>query len=324
MDELSSYIRKVTGLEVKVLEYPANVLQRLPMFIREGYDFLWGEFHEHFVVFAWPKLAAGITPGRLQRDIPKIETAFDCPAILVLGEMAYYLKEKLIESRISFILPGKQLFIPFMFMDLSEQRRTRIIRPEHFSPSTQCVLIYHLWVGSLEELNFQQIAELFTYTPRTIGRCAEELKNAGICRIIGSKSKHLEFGESKKVVWEKALDYLVSPVKEMHWLENEPVDMTTYKLAGISALSNYSNVSSGKIDTFAMDSNRYRVLKNTGDVDVIMDNEVGLQLQIWNYDPVILSKNNIVDPLSLYLSLQNDPDERVQMELESMLAKVLQ
>lgn len=323
MDELKSYIKKVTGLDVVELGYPAGAQQRLPLYIREGYHFTCVEFHGHRVVFAEPGSADDATPGRLQKHIPKIESAFEWPVVLVFHEMTYYLKDQLVKSRISFINPGKQLFIPFMFMDLREQQKVRITRTEHFSPSTQCVLIYHLWVGSLEGLNFQEIAGIFDYTPRTIGRCAEEMELSGVCRITGTRSKYLEFGMSKKEIWERALDYLVSPVKETKWLFTEPDDMRYFRIAGVPALSRYSRISSGGVNTFAMDARFYRELRNRGEVAVSMYNEADLQLQIWSYDPSALAKDDSVDPFSLYLSLKDDPDERVQMELEDMLEKVL-
>ena len=45
-----------------------------------------------------------------------------------------------------------------------------------------------------------------------------------------------------------------------------------------------------------------------------------MELEIWSYDPIRLAVGKqIVDPFSLYLSMQDDEDERTQMELENML-----
>ncbi len=324
MVELKSYIRKVTGFDVEELGYPADALKRLPLFIREGYDFLFGEFYNHQIVFVEPKAADDVTPSQLQKQIPKIESAFANPVVLVIDDMTFYLKEQLIKSRISFIVPGKQLFIPFMFMDLSEQPKIRTTRTEYFSPSAQCVLIYHLWVESLEGLNFQEIANLFDYTPRTIGRCAKELEDAGVCRIAGSKSKQLEFSLNKRDIWEQALDYLVSPIRESKGLLSEPDEMRYYIVAGVPALSRYSKISSGRQKVYAMEAKIYRELRNKGEVMDTFLNEADMQLQIWIYDPISLTSDDFVDPLSLYLSLKDDPDERVQIELEKMLEEVFQ
>jgi hypothetical protein len=46
-----------------------------------------------------------------------------------------------------------------------------------------------------------------------------------------------------------------------------------------------------------------------------------VQVELWTYRPEMLAKNGIVDQLSLYLSLREDPDERVSDALETMLEK---
>ena len=324
MNDLKSYINKVTGFDVKELPYLADAIKRLPLFIREGYGFTLCEFYNHRVVFVEPGSSGNVTPGNLQKHIPKIESALGCPVIMVFHELTYYLKEQLVKSRISFIVPGKQLFIPFLFMDLSDQQIIRVTRTDYFSPSTQCVLIYHLWKRSLEKLNFQEIAELFEYTPRTIGRCAQELEHAGVCRITGTRSKYLEFGMGKTELWEKALPFLKSPVSDSKWLFTEPDDPYYFKVAGVPALSGYSILSPGRVHVYALDAKAYRELTNRGYVSDSVFNEADIQLQIWSYDPGILTDNHIVDPFSLYLSLKDDPDERVQLELDGMLARILQ
>ncbi len=313
----------VTGINLIERRTPGGLLNKLPLFIREGYEFVFGELFEHGVVFARPKSIHHVTPGQLQKHIPIIESIFAHPVIMVFNEMPYYLKDQLILKRMAFVVTGKQLFIPFMFMDLSEQTKIRAFRTDQFSPSAQCLLIYHLWMMSLEGKNFQDIANLLNYTPRTIGRCAEELDHAGVCKIVGSKSKYLEFEMNKLETWNHALGFLRSPVKESTWLFKKPEDMENYRIAGVPALSRYSNLSSGNQDVYAMDAEVYRAQKNRGLFEATFYIENDTQLQIWSYNPALLTKTDHVEPFSLYLTMKDDPDERVQMELEAMLEKVL-
>lgn len=44
-----------------------------------------------------------------------------------------------------------------------------------------------------------------------------------------------------------------------------------------------------------------------------------LEIQVWYYPPSLIAKDFVVDPLSLYLSLKESPDERVQSSLDDML-----
>ena len=49
----------------------------------------------------------------------------------------------------------------------------------------------------------------------------------------------------------------------------------------------------------------------------------GDYVQVWKYDPVKFSPvPDRVDPLSLYLSLKDDPDPRVQGELRAVMEEM--
>ena len=41
--------------------------------------------------------------------------------------------------------------------------------------------------------------------------------------------------------------------------------------------------------------------------------------QVWKYNPKMLSTEGVVDKLSLYLSLKDNDDERIQIELERLI-----
>ena len=52
---------------------------------------------------------------------------------------------------------------------------------------------------------------------------------------------------------------------------------------------------------------------------ILLDSDKQLRLEIWNYDPLVLSNNKIVGLLPLVLSLQDDTDARVQQALDEAL-----
>ncbi len=322
MEAYKTYIKKVTGFEVEDMGKSAHSMMSLPVFITEGYKITPAEIHDHQVVFVQPKGEENPTPSQIQKQLPKIEQAFDCHGIMVFDSMSYYLREELTHSRISFIVPDEQLFIPFMFMALDEQKHIRRTRKETLSPATQCMLIYHLWKDSIEDMSFQEIAELMEYTPRTIGRCARELENFNVCKVVGSKPKYLRFERSRWEVWETAKEYMESPVKKPVWVfDFDPPNET--RISGINALSNYSNLSPERNEVFALEHSVFKKLGEEFKIHEDLYMESGTRIEVWNYDPVFLSRDEYVDPLSLYLTLQYDSNERVQMELDSMLRRVL-
>jgi len=175
---------------------------------------------------------------------------------------------------------------------------------------------------SLEDLNFQEIADIFKYTPRTIGRCAEELKNIGACSIVGGRSKYLKFDKTSREIWEKVQDYFATPVKRTEWLFlTENIEKA--RIAGLGALSYYSNISTGDIESFAIDAKVFNDLRSRGEIHPTIYNEHDVRLEIWSYDPTVLTRDDFVDPFSLYLSSVYNQDERIQIELESMINRIL-
>ena len=49
--------------------------------------------------------------------------------------------------------------------------------------------------------------------------------------------------------------------------------------------------------------------------------ETQAEVEIWKYDPGVLSFDHMVDPLSLVMSLQENMDERTEEAIEELLEK---
>lgn len=53
---------------------------------------------------------------------------------------------------------------------------------------------------------------------------------------------------------------------------------------------------------------------------IVTDKQFGEnEIQVWKYNPKMLSTEGVVDKLSLYLSLKDNEDERIQIELERLI-----
>ena len=60
-----------------------------------------------------------------------------------------------------------------------------------------------------------------------------------------------------------------------------------------------------------------------GDIRIMPDSdEADVRIEVWSYDPRVLTDRDIADPLSVYLTLREVPDERVQDQLETLLKRV--
>lgn len=53
---------------------------------------------------------------------------------------------------------------------------------------------------------------------------------------------------------------------------------------------------------------------------IITDKEYGTcRIEVWKYDPKLLTHTGTVDKLSLFLSLKDNEDERVKIELDNLI-----
>ena len=96
-----------------------------------------------------------------------------------------------------------------------------------------------------------------------------------------------------------------------------------WKKAYESALPEYSEMNASKQENYAIGRGNYFILEETGQLQNLNDYEGNCCIEVWKYSPVALTKGvtkqNNVDPLSLYLSLKENRDERIEMALEKII-----
>ena len=122
----------------------------------------------------------------------------------------------------------------------------------------------------------------------------------------------LSFSIVRKTLWQKAQAYLINPIRKKVRVKNCP---STLPLAGISALSAYSNLNDDDVQTHAIyhqnfDMAHTEVFEYEGDY-----------LELWKYQP-LTGSSGIVDRFSLYLALKDEPDPRVQGALNEMMEEL--
>ena len=116
-------------------------------------------------------------------------------------------------------------------------------------------------------------------------------------------------------LFENCKKYLTNPIKHEGYLSKENIDETFY-VAGDDALSQFSMLNPPNMSCYAVLNNeKWRNLLR----DDIYDRENDVKVQLWKYDPGILTTTKVVDKLSLALSYIDEFDERVEEALDEML-----
>ena len=248
----------------------------------------------------------------VKKHVQKLAEIVNIPVVLVLDECLPRQRESLIKARIPFVMEGTQIFLPFMGVALQEKFSKRMLAPRKISPAAQVLFLYFLYSGK-EEISLSELSNHLSYSLMTISRATKQLEDAGIIKSHKrgvSKFVTSEFyGKELFTVAEKVL---ISPVKKKLYIERKDLKDEFLK-AGISALSEYSMLSPSKIETYAT----MQFYGNSYEFMTDIDKEI--QLEIWHYDSKLFGMKGKIDALSLYLSLKDNADERIQISLTEMM-----
>jgi hypothetical protein len=261
------------------------------------------------------------TPGEYRQQVRILGDLTKTPVILVLATAVSTLRNRLVRFNVPFIVPGTQVFLPMSFINLTERHSLATVTPgKKLTPTAQVLILYQILRGELHALSSKDVAARLGYSGMMITKARAELEAKGICKAErAGKETRMFFDGDARAVWAKALPFLESPVAKRCWAQwDKPV--TPAKMAGMTALSQRTLISDDNVPTFALKPRHFKEMLELGMIHGWPDeNGAHACVECWKYDPGLLSDGPLVDPLSLYLSLRHDPDERVQGELESMM-----
>ncbi|MBC8327283.1 MAG: hypothetical protein H8E31_00880 [Planctomycetes bacterium] len=227
-------------------------------------------------------------------------------------------------AHVPFIVPGRQLYLPMLWIDLRESFDAA---PQTAGPwlgwSAQLVLLRHLLRGDVEDRPLVGVAGDCGYSAMTLSKARRELIAAGLAvKGAGKRPKPLCFAAPPAELWERALPLLRSPVAKVHPVARLAPGLHPQS-AGTTALADQTALAPDPLPTAALSLPAFR--RGLTDRTLTLApgwDEAALRIEAWKYDPQRLSEGGAVDPLSLYLCLRLDPDERVQAALEGLVATV--
>ena len=317
MSAIENYFHKVLGQPVNIKELSREHVASLPMFLRELYSLKRIRILGHEAILMERISDRPLTVDQFHKHTKLVEFAFSRPTILVLKSIESYNKRRLIQRHISFVIPGKQMFIPQFLIDLKERGEGFLPDQEKLQPAAQCLLFFHLLRKDIQKYNFKQISTELGYTQMTITRAARDLASKHLANIEGKKERRLLFEIDRKKLWKASHPYLQNPVKKIYFQDDFVHSKLLYK-ASYSALAYYTDLSEDDREYFAVSQSDFSRLLALGKIEVSTDQDGPICIQVWKYPPALLTESQVVDPLSLYLSFDTR-DERVETELEKLI-----
>ena len=320
---LLSYLETLSGERPDLSAEPDSAL---PLFLRERYAIFSTRLFGAKVLLAieatdWESGS----PAEYGKHAEALTQKFDAPVVLVLPILPSYARNRMVQMSIPFIVPGSQTFIPNTVIDLRERfPQPNAKRRETLSPAAQCTVLYHLLRGPLAGISLKEIAQKVHYSAIMLTKVKDELEASEICKPVRSgRSLVLEFAASGRSLWEQIKPQLTSPVKKTRWVRWMREPGYPALLSGISALSRRTMLADDRLPTYAFGPKMLESYLEQGIITGCRDSEQATaKMEVWSYEPKLLGDNEFVDPLSLYLSLRYNADERVEQQLERLMEDV--
>lgn len=308
------YIEKTLGLSVT--HQPWAGADKLPYFISERYRIELAGIGQTPVLFLHPQMGLD-SVGTIQKHIARIQKEGKLPVVLILPTINRYRRDTLIEAHIPFVVPEKQLYLPFIGAVLQERFGAETYATEQLQPSAQVLFFYYLYQKTKELYISNAVTDL-GYSAMTISRAARQLiqtglfteRKDGVQKILSSQLTRIELFQQMKPL-------LISPVHSKGYVAVDHIS-DEYCIAGISALAQATMLNAPNTACYAVHHKQHRI-----ECTECIDDRKYAAVELWKYDPRLLSREGMVDPLSLILSLDT-ADERMEMETEDLLIRTLE
>ena len=319
------YLQEVLGIPVTEVR-PWARESELPYFLRDAFQVNELDLLGHSVLLVIDRKTDKPRLGEVRVQLNKVKALAGQPVLYCTGALASYERRRLIEQKVPFIVPGNQLYLPDLGIDLREYFRHRSVTgAPTLSPSAQAMLITALLRRPWQkEWQPSVVAAALGYTPMTLSRAVKELAAAGIATpyMLG-RTRCLRMARTPRQTWEQARPLLRTPVKRSVWVHDDmAITGQPRLLAGLSALAHHSMLAEPKWPIYAISPTQWQAATKAG-IEELPEAAAGAcEWQLWSYTPALLPGTGAVDPLSLTLSLQDNPDERIQLALDELKAQL--
>ena len=330
-DEFAKYLRDYVADTLHRLTSlsPWERASSLPKFLSNRYKFFAGQIAGQPCLFAADVGDANATPAEITKQLSRVQDSFPGLVIYAARHLNSDRRARLIATGQPFVIPGNQLYIPQLALDLREFYRARPKRSsEQLTPVAQAVLFYSILFdyqlrSDKNKRTPSCLARALYYSAMSVGRAFEELEDAGLANVTRhGRTKQIHVSSDGRSLINNARQMLRKPAKSTKYVRGA-LAIPPMKVAGESALSNTTGISSPELPVYAMHSGDWASTSIANNLTIVdYEYKADAELELWHYRPDVLSDYDVVDPLSLYAQFWDDPNERIAMAAEEALDHV--
>ena len=171
--QLGEYVEG--ALSISIEPRPWEKSSELPQYLRARYRFFHMDVLGTDCVLMADTDEGEQTPAVIGKHVDQVRSRHDVEVVYVRHAVTSYNRKRLIEQKVPFIVPGNQMYLPSLGIDLREHLKRLRGKKAVFSPSTQALLLHVLWKKETDKATPADIAKRLGYSAMTMTRAFDEL-----------------------------------------------------------------------------------------------------------------------------------------------------
>ena len=314
--ELEKQINIIFGIDLEIEPYDKKT--GLPRYLTSGRRIFIAKSSD--VDFYIVKIHEPKDSRVLSKEIGEYESALGGNVAFWFESLNKNYRNSFVKHHIPFVMIPTQIFLPFLGILFTKKfTNTNGVARTKLSYNAQMLLIKLLYLPRIK-YSKADIAQRLQLNPVYVTRATKELLDMGlISEYKEGRSVFVERENSSEELFDSAKQLFVSPISKVIYVKKNK-RLQEYPIASDYALSEISMINPSDVPVYAC----WKKDELVNDVKIIdepswNDSDDMVKLELWDYDPKKLSDGKTVDIVSLYCSLMNNNDPRIQKEMEDIL-----
>lgn len=299
----------------------------LPISFEKRYQYAKMKFHKESFLLIKEKRRGSLNSFVTQARTMGRKASMD--VILVFSKLSDNEKKQLLQARVPFVDFKGNIFFPPLGLALNANDDVEVFK--ELTPSEQLTWIAFLLTKGQKVVDVDLLSQITGLPNSTIYRCLRTFKTLN---WLNKPNKLYAYTASKKELFLKSESFLFNPIKKRLLLSDFDLNKIqsdsrllyggTYALSYLTFLAESDENSS-----YVISQRQFNKLSLPLSQHILE----GKILEIWRYSPFVsefwndfkeTQDRQFVDPISLYLTLKDDDDPRVEEEIEALKNNILQ
>jgi hypothetical protein len=325
-DEIGRFLQDTLGINFKDKGVRRDAAGLLPLYLKGIVSIHEGTLNErpHLLCFYSSEVTlSSFSPVKVAKEI---KSHYSIPVISILPNIDALWRRNMISARQSFIVPGKQIYLPCMltYLTINDNKKVHAEK-EMLSPLSQLILFYHLLHSNIEDKSASGIAKQLGYSIKSITYALREMRNFELLSMSKlSRSIFIHFEKDNVTLWNESKQYLSTPISRIMYFPDVNTFSVSSEFSSESALIHYVPIISPQQENLEILAvwRAEELIRKLKAQKILKDYGVR-KVELWKYNPSLLADEGYVDPLSLYACYKDGKDERVLGELNQVIQQKL-